>query len=311
MPDAPIDRDRSVPQHPAPSTQPRNAARGRRPGRLRRLTGESRVGHAGTLDPAATGVLPVCVGQATRLVEYLSDADKMYLTEVVLGVQTETDDLDGTVIRTAAVPELSAAELVRLLAGFRGILQQVPPAYAAIKVGGKKLYDLARAGQAIAATPRTVTIYRLDLLAWTPPAMTLLVECSKGTYIRSLARDIGMAAGCGGYVQSLCRVRTGPFCLDDAWPLEELAERCTPETWPHLALHPETFLLHWPALGLSASDTRAWRHGMAVAGPTMADRTLARVYGADGAFVGVGRFDATARCWRPEKVLSLEDSGGL
>lgn len=279
--------------------------------RVRRLTGERRVGHAGTLDPAATGVLPVCVGQATRLVEYLSEADKSYLAEVVLGVQTETDDLEGAIVRLAAPPSLTRAELQAILAGFTGRQLQRPPAYAAIKVGGRKLYELARAGQAVDLPPRPVTIHRLRLLAWEPPAMTLLIDCSKGTYIRSLARDLGARLGCGGYLHALRRLRTGPFCLDDAWSLDELAARCTPATWPALAHHPEAIVAHWPALVLEAAAVAAWRMGQAVAGPAAAAGAYARVYTAAGAFLGSGRFDAAAGRWRPEKVLSLGEDDGL
>jgi len=279
--------------------------------RVRRLTGEARVGHAGTLDPAATGVLPVCVGQATRLVEYLSSADKCYLTEVVLGVQTDTDDLEGAIVRTAPVPPLTPADLERLLAGFRGTLAQTPPAYAAVKVGGQRLYDLARAGRPIDAPARTVTIHRLELLAWRPPALTLLVECSKGTYIRSLARDIGAAAGCGGYVQALRRVRTGPFCLADAWSLAALAERDLVAAWPEVALPPDAFLAGWPAVELDAEEARRFRNGSAVAGPAGTGATLARAYGPGGLFLGTARYDAVAGCWRPDKVLSLGGAGRL
>ena len=279
--------------------------------RLRRLTGESRVGHAGTLDPAATGVLPVCVGQATRLVEYLSTADKGYLTEVVLGARTDTDDLEGHLTESAPVPALAEADVEAVLAGFRGQIRQFPPAYAAIKVEGRRLYEFARAGQAVEVPARTVTIHRLHLLAWRPPALTLLVECSKGTYIRALARDIGAAIGCGGYVQALRRVWTGPFCLADAWTLDALAERDLPATWAETALRLDAFVQDWPALRLDDAVGRVWSSGGAVVGPALPDGTLARVYAADGRFLGVGRYDAVVERWRPEKVLSLGEEGGL
>ena len=279
--------------------------------RVRRLTGERRVGHGGTLDPFATGVLPVCVGQATRLVEHLSDADKRYLAEIVLGIQTDTDDLEGTVIGTAPVPSLERAALDHALDAFRGPIQQTPPAYAAIKIGGRKLYELARAGEPVVAAARPVTIHRLEVINWRPPALTLLVDCGKGTYIRSLARDIGHHLGSAGYVQHLRRARSGPFGLADAWTLEELEAGWEPARWPLVALHPEALLLDQLALALTSEATRAWRHGMAVGGPAMDDGALARVYGADGAFLGVGRYAASARLWRPEKVLHLDDDQGL
>ena len=279
--------------------------------RVRRLTGERRVGHGGTLDPFATGVLPLCVGQATRLVEYLSNADKRYLAEVVLGVQTDTDDLEGSIIRTAPVPTLERAAMDRALDAFRGPIQQTPPAYAAIKIGGRKLYELARAGEPVVATARPVTIHRLEIVDWRPPALTLLVDCGKGTYIRSLARDIGHHLGSAGYVQHLRRAWSGPFGLADAWPLAELEADWDPMRWPLVALHPEAILLDQPALALTTEAVRTWRHGMAVSGPAADDDVLARVYGADGAFLGVGLHEAEARLWRPEKVLHLDDDQGL
>lgn len=284
--------------------------------RVRRLTGESRVGHAGTLDPAATGVLPVCVGAVTRLVEYLSNADKCYLTEIILGVQTDTDDLEGEIVRSAPVPPLTPVDLERLLDRFRGTIEQVPPAYAAVKIDGQRLYDLARAGRPVAAPARTVTIHRLTLLAWQPPAMTLLVECAKGTYIRSLARDIGAAAGCGGFVQVLRRVRTGPFCLADSLTLATLAEQSLPAAWPSLALAPDSFLGDWPAVRLADGGAAAFRHGHPVTGATepttgAVNDARGRIYADDGGFLGVGRYSAATDRWQPEKVLSLAEAGPL
>jgi tRNA pseudouridine55 synthase len=279
--------------------------------RVRRLIGESRVGHGGTLDPAASGVLPVCVGQATRLVEYVSEADKTYQTEIRLGVRTETDDLSGAVVQTAPVPDLTADDLAALLAPFQGPIQQVPPAYAAIKVGGRRLYELARAGQTVTVAPRPVTIHRLEMLDWTLPVLTLLVDCSKGTYIRALARDIGAAAGCGGAAQAIRRLRTGPFTLADALTLPELEARFQPEAWATLALPPEYLVRDRPRLDLGAAETQAWLHGVAAAGPAMADGTVARVHGADSVFLGTGRYDAAAARWRPVKVLSTDDGGKL
>lgn len=275
--------------------------------RVRRLTGEARVGHAGTLDPAATGVLPLCVGVATRLVEYLSDADKTYLAEVVLGIQTDTDDLEGAIVASAPLPPLPPAAIDDALRRFRGPLQQTPPAYAAVKVGGRRLYELARAGTPVVAPPRAVTIHRLDRLAWQPPALTLLVACSKGTYIRSLARDLGAALGCGGYVQSLRRVWTGPFCLADAWPLVALTERDLIRDWPDVALPLDAFLRHWPVLALDVDAARRWRQGQPVAGPPAAGHMLARVYGPADTFLGTARYDVDAGFWRPDKVLALAE----
>ncbi|HEX2281203.1 MAG TPA: tRNA pseudouridine(55) synthase TruB, partial [Thermomicrobiales bacterium] len=157
--------------------------------RARHLLGEKKIGHAGTLDPAATGVLPLAVGTATKTLEFLNDASKTYLAEVTFGVETDSHDIEGRVTRVTGTGEVTPDALEEVLARFRGSGEQVPPMHAAIKVGGQKLYDLARRGEEIPRSPRPVTFSCLEMLEWNPPTATLLVDCSKGTYIRALARD--------------------------------------------------------------------------------------------------------------------------
>src|SRR5690349_20467723 len=229
--------------------------------RVRRITGERKVGHTGTLDPAATGVLPVCLGAATKVIEYLQDKGKTYYAEVVLGVATDTDDLEGQIVSEAPVPSLTEDDLDRALEPFRGEIAQIPPMYAAIKVGGRKLYELARAGETIERAPRRVRIDTLAVLGWESPVVRLLVDCGKGTYIRALARDLGEALGCGAYLQRLVRLRPGPFFLDQALTLEELAVEFEETPWPELALHPDAALLDWPVIVLDEPGTLAWRQG--------------------------------------------------
>jgi tRNA pseudouridine55 synthase len=274
-------------------------------GRVRRLLGQRQVGHGGTLDPAATGVLPVAVGAATRVLEYVSDATKTYLAEVTFGVETDSYDADGTVVRMTDPSGLDEAAVTAALSRFRGVIDQVPPMHAAIKVGGRPLYELARQGKEIERAPRRIELYVLELLDWRPPVATLLVDCSKGTYIRSLARDLGAVLGVGAHLSNLVRVRSGPFTLCDTWRLDELAERDLAAEWPEIALHPDLALIDRPVLIVDDETTRAWRNGQPIAEGS-GDETVARVYTTDGEWIGVARRDPEEMrgMWRPAKVIA-------
>lgn len=274
--------------------------------RVRRITGERKVGHTGTLDPAATGVLPVCLGAATKVIEYLQNSTKSYYAEVVLGVETDTDDLEGRIVREAPPPDLSVEDLEVTLARFRGSIMQLPPMYAAIKVGGRKLYELARAGETIERAPRALQIDTLALIGWAPPVVRLLVDCSKGTYIRALARDLGQALGCGAYLHRLVRLRTGPFFLDQALTLGQLAEEFTVTPWAELALHPDVALLGWPAIVLDEAGVAAWRNGQLVrVGHGHGEHgERCRAYSTSGDWLGLGSYDAARGAWQPEKVVA-------
>lgn len=272
--------------------------------RVRRITGERKVGHTGTLDPAATGVLPVCLGSATKVIEYLVATSKTYYAEVVFGVTTDTDDLEGAIVAETELHDLTGERLTGLLDGFRGPIAQLPPMYAAIKIGGRKLYEIARAGETIERSARAVTIHRLELLAYDEPVARLLIDCSKGTYIRALARDLGTEAGCGAYLHRLVRLRTGPFWLDQALTLDELAEEFSVTSWPELALHPDTALLDWPAIVLDDHDLAAWNQGQPPTGQPAEPDRRGRVYSHTGDWVGLGRYDGTRGRWQPEKVIA-------
>ena len=192
--------------------------------KLRGIFHERRIGHAGTLDPMATGVLPVFVGRATRAVEFASESEKEYVAGLRLGVETNTQDTTGTVLAKRPV-SVSQAELEQVLGQFRGEILQIPPMYSAIKVGGKKLYELARKGQEVERQPRAVTIHSLTLEEQTGPAdYTLRVRCSKGTYVRTLCHDIGRALRCGGCMSGLRRTMAAGFKLEDALPLEQVLQ---------------------------------------------------------------------------------------
>ena len=281
--------------------------------RVRRILREKRVGHAGTLDPAAHGVLPICVGQATRVVEYLSDARKVYCAEICLGLTTDTYDREGRVTSVRDVPPLTLAEIDRATEALRGPIEQIPPLYSAIKVGGQPLYKAARAGTAhsIELKPRPVEIFRFELTAWERPWLRAWIECSKGTYIRSLAYDLGERLGCGGYMHSLVRVQSGPFGLSQAITLEELAAAAQAGQLNDGFLQPlDVVLADWPAWvvdGPTAERIRQGRNlateqaGMFNAAATGQSRPFRRVYDQDGQLLALLERDGQE--WHPAKVF--------
>jgi tRNA pseudouridine55 synthase len=267
--------------------------------RVRRVARQKRVGHAGTLDPAATGVLVVALGAATRLIEYVQDATtKRYRAVVLLGVTTTTDDAEGEPINAAPVPPLDSVALELALGQFRGPIMQVPPMYSALHHEGRRLHELARAGVVVERRARPVTIERLKLLAWERPLLTLDIVCSKGAYIRALARDLGDAVGCGGHLQELRRTAVGSFLIEDAVPLAAL------ETDPSLImsrlLPPERAVADWPTIDLDVAAARQVRNGQAIACAGL-DGQRARAHGPDGRLLALLTRDG--ECWKPEKVF--------
>jgi tRNA pseudouridine55 synthase len=274
--------------------------------KVRRITGVRRVGHAGTLDPAATGVLPLGIGQGTRMLAYLGDADKSYTGIVRLGLTTTTDDATGEPEQERDWHGITEADIRRVLALFLGEIAQIPPAFSAIKRGGVPLYKLARAGIEVERAARRVRIDRLALLRVTMPDIAIAVECSKGTYIRSLARDIGEALGCGAHLSALRRTRHGPFTLAEATTLEALARAAEFGALPGLLLPADHALRQAPALVLGPANEQLLLTGRAVSsGAKNEAGQRARVYGADGSFLAVARADGQGH-WLPEKVLARD-----
>ncbi len=273
--------------------------------RVRRLTGERRVGHAGTLDPLATGVLLVCLGAATRLTEYLQAAPKTYRATVRLGLATDTGDAEGAVVATRPVPPLSSEDLEEALAAFRGTIVQRPPIYSAIKQGGVPLYRRARRGEEVTPPPRQVTIYALDLIAWAPPDLTLLIVCSAGTYIRSLAHDLGERLGCGGHLISLCRTASGRFRLEEAISLEDLAAAVARGDWARFVLPPHWALDGFLPVAVGAEEEARLRHGQELPCPTPPRTEQGYALSAQGDVVALLRYEADRRSWRPYKVFTV------
>jgi tRNA pseudouridine55 synthase len=275
---------------------------------VRRCSSEKRVGHAGTLDPLATGVLPVHLGQATRVVEYMMDATKTYLAEIEFGTTTDTFDAEGKITARADAGFLKRELIESALESFQGEISQVPPAYSAIKQQGTPSYRLARAGIAVVQKARPVRIDRLTVTDWQPPVVTIEVDCSKGTYIRSLAHDLGQALGCGAYLKSLVRLRCGIFNINEAITLDE-AQTALPSEDGRRLLHPVDCVLG----GLqrfSVDDTtaRAIKDGIEVTLEGASPNALCRAYTVDGKFLAILRFDVETALWHPDKVFHLPDA---
>ena len=227
--------------------------------RLRRVFGTRRIGHGGTLDPMATGVLPVFVGRATRGVEFFEHAEKTYETELLLGVATDTEDTTGTVLFRREV-SVTPEQLTAVLERFRGEIMQIPPMYSALKVNGQKLCDLARKGRQVERQPRPVTIHELTLLSREGDTLRLRVRCSKGTYIRTLCADIGEALGCGGCMQALRRTQAGEYTIAEAVPLQQLLEAAEPETYLRDV---DTMFRGYPGVKLTVNQEKRCRNGNA------------------------------------------------
>jgi len=258
-------------------------------GRAKRILGIKKAGHTGTLDPMATGLLVLCFGEATKVSGFLLDADKAYRAEATLGVTTDSEDAEGQILEERPVPDLEKAALETVLDRFRGPIDQVPPMHSALKHQGKRLYELARQGETVERPPRQVTIHSLELLDWTTPKLSLNVRCSKGTYIRSLVRDIGEVIGCGAHLSALRRTESAPFNLDNAITLETLNEM-TAEEARALLLPPDQALLHLPEVHLDPIQSNRLNQGQKLAGVQEATPGLVRVYDAVG-FIGIGESD--------------------
>lgn len=260
--------------------------------RSRRLLRLKRVGHGGTLDPAATGVLPIALGKATRLLQYLR-GDKAYRATIRLGVATTTDDLQGEIITCKPVTGLSLEEVKQALGQFEGKIQQVPPNYSAIQRQGKRLYELARAGETIEVEARTVEVNKIEILDWRDgefPELEVAIACGPGTYIRAIARDLGAALQTGGTLAALIRTESCGLQLADSLTLEELETKLQEGTFNPIP--PAAALEHLASVSLASAQAHKWRQGQRILWEDIAERSLSellQVYREDGVFLGIGQ----------------------
>jgi len=283
---------------------------------IRRAARIRRVGHAGTLDSMATGVLLVCLDQATRVSRYLMASDKVYRAQIRLGQTTDTDDDEGQVTRQRPVPaNLDAAAIQGALSSFVGEIDQIPPRYAAIKRNGVPLYKLARQGIDPKPVPRQVVIHAIHLLKWRSPDLMVEVHCGSGTYIRALARDLGERLGCGGHLASLIRLRSGSFSLEAATDLDEVVRRLQSAQGKEITdiLRPlDSALTNLARMSVNVEAERRLRHGQQVSGPPPHPEedqpALRRVYADDGTFVAIAQYDVRTGLWQPDTVFDLRPS---
>jgi len=274
--------------------------------RVRRLLRGPKLGHGGTLDPDATGVLPLLVGEATKLMPYVTDLEKEYVAAVRLGVATDTQDLSGAVLATRPVPALDAATLETVLARFVGEIEQVPPMYSALHHEGKRLYEIAREGGTVDRAARRVQVHAIALESLSAGEFTMRVRCGSGTYVRTLAADVGEAVGCGAALSRLTRTRVGPYDLASAVPWEELtALGDGAALWARLQ-PPDSALAGRGAVHLDSRQLRVFTHGQGVSVPAGDDHAdgIVRVYGPDRCFAGVGlRHGSDVK---PERLLHAD-----
>lgn len=260
--------------------------------RVRRLLRLSRVGHGGTLDPAASGVLPIALGRATRLLQFLCQ-DKAYRATIQFGISTTTDDLEGEIIASQPVPGLSLEQVMPVLKQFQGKIVQVPPKYSAIQVQGRRLYDLARAGEHVEVPARTVEVFKIEILAWRPgdfPQLDVEIACGAGTYIRAIARDLGAALKTGATLAALRRTQSGGFDLADSLSLDELAAQVKQGTWEPIP--PSVALQHLSAVTLLATVAQKWCQGQKIfwnqTATSVSVNTPLRIYDESDRFLGIG-----------------------
>ena len=284
--------------------------------RVKKITGQRKVGHGGTMDPLARGVLPVCFGQATRLMDYVVGSPKRYMMEVKLGVTTTTFDAEGEILETRAISGLTQESVETAVQSFQGRIEQIPPMYSAIKVQGQRLYKLARAGIEVERTARSVEIYKIRVVDFSSSRLTLDVESGRGAYMRSLAADLGELLGCGAHVADLVRLSCGEFDADKSVTLDGLEEGAAePQGWKQFLQPIDWVLKDLKSISVDRHAEEYLRHGQSVnlGVPVIATGYLepVRAYSSEGRFVALVRFDRPVNEWRPVKVFHDESVSPL
>jgi len=276
--------------------------------KIRHLSHEKKVGHSGTLDPLATGVLPVYLGQATRIIEYVTDTTKTYRAEIEFGKTTTTFDGEGEIVGQTNAASLTLETLRTVTGKFIGEISQVPPAFSAVKQNGTPLYRLARAGEEVRPQARKIRIEKIDILDWNPPVATIEIECTKGTYIRSLAHDLGQVTGYGAYLKSLVRTRSGAFKLADAITLDEMTAAFNSGTYAKF-IHPIDHVLDdLPKTEVDAATAANIKNGICIALPDVPTDKCCRVYDAERGLMAILKYDRETSLWHPDKVFLVLDT---
>jgi len=268
---------------------------------IRRGTNIRRAGHTGTLDPRASGVLVILIGPAVRLSEYVSASDKRYQAVIRLGANTDTYDSDGQVTRTNPI-DVTEEQFETELKKFIGEIEQTPPPFSAIKMQGRPAYEMAREGEEVEMQPRIINVYSLDIIEWAPPEVTVDVHCSSGTYVRSLAYELGEKLGCGAMLAGLRRTKSGRFTLKDAVPLRKLIESFDSNSWYKFVIPAAEALADWSALTLNNDQVEAIRHGHRITGEGKAGE-MVRGITEQGELVALLEFDEATKEFQPRKVF--------
>lgn len=278
---------------------------------VKRASGIKRVGHGGTLDPMATGVIPILLGRATRLMEYMLDSSKEYVGDIFLGVSTDTYDADGNTTLRSDASGITQEQVEGILKRFQGRIEQTPPMFSALKRQGKRLYELARQGIEVQREPRNMMVHSIRLADWRPPIATVQIECSRGFYMRSLAHDIGTELGCGAHLQSLTRLRTGRFTIADAVSIETVQRSFREGWWRELLVSPDSVLGELRALVVSERERRDIQNGRRIYSAqeecALRQDERFRAYSQEGEFLALLRFDESEKCLKPDKVFKTLD----
>lgn len=269
---------------------------------MRKGTGIRRAGHTGTLDPRASGVLVILIGPAVRLSEYVSASDKRYQATIKMGSSSDTYDAEGSITTQSLVVDIGEEQFGEILQTFVGEIEQVPPPYSAVKIKGKKAYEMARKGEEVELLPRKINVYSLEVLEWAPPEAVIDVYCSSGTYVRSLTNDLGNALGTGAYLVGLRRTKSGRFTLRDAVPLRRLREAFDAGDWYKYLIPAAEALADWPSIELDADQAEKVRHGHRI--PAIPeDSGWTRAISEQGDLIAIMEVDEETREWQPRKVF--------